>query len=143
MAKQAKSAEIEVTPRLVNKLVGGILEKYSELETARGSFMNRARRIREGIQSVLDEGAARGVPPKLMKLMIKIEQHQTKLQAMIAEFDSEERKLLKKIVVARGDKKQLALFNDLPEAVKPPKEVVVAADAKEKRSKKKGNGATG
>lgn len=141
MAKPAKTAEIEVTPRVVNKIISDILEKYADLESARGSFMNRARRIREGIQGVVDGAAARGIPPKITKLTIKIEQTQAKLQAMMAELDGEERKMLRKLITAHGDKKQLALFADLPDAVKAPKEDVVVVDDKPK--KKKGPGATG
>jgi len=145
MAKAAKTKDIEISDRLVNKIIRDILEKYSELETARGSFMNRARRIREGIQGVVDEAAARGIPPKLTKLTIKIEQAQKKLQAMMAELDAEERKLLKRIVVAHGDKAQLQLFNDLPPAVAAPKEVVIADSKAEKKppKAKKAKGVTG
>ena len=145
MAKAAKSKDVEISERVVNRIIRDILEKYSELETARGSFMNRARRIREGIQGVIDEAAARGIPPKLTKLTIKIEQAQAKLQAMMAELDAEERKLLRKIVVAHGDKAQLQLFNDLPPAVAAPEEVVIPDEKAEKKPKaaKKAKGVTG
>lgn len=142
MAKSAKSAEIEVTPRVVNKIIGDILGHYADLESARGSFMNKARRIREHIQSVVDGAAARGIPPKLTKLTIKIEQTQAKLQSLMAELDSEERKLLKKVITAHGNTAQLKLFDDLPPAVKAEKPIVVE-DTKKKARAKKGEGATG
>ena len=126
MAKPAKAAQVvEVTPKIVNGLIKLILESHSDLESARGSFMNKARRIRETIQATIDSGAARGIPPKMTKLMIKIEQLQAKLKTNLAELDSEERKLMKRIVIAHGSKEQLALFSDLPEAAKPEKPVVI------------------
>lgn len=132
MAKSAKATDVEITPRIVNKIIGDILEKYADLESTRGAFMNKARRIRDGIQTVIEGAAARGIPPKITKLTIKIEQTQAKLQSLMAELDGEERKLLKRIVVAHGNKKQLALFADLPEAVRPPKAVVVELKPKRK-----------
>jgi hypothetical protein len=127
MAKNAKQVEIEVTPKLIKKLISDILAEYGELESARGAFMNRARRIRERIGSHIEGAAARGIPAKISKLTIKIQQTQIKLQGLMAELDSEERRLLKRIITAHGDKAQLQLFADLPPALKPPKEVVIEA----------------
>jgi hypothetical protein len=135
MARSAKTTDIEITERVANKLIGDILSKYADLETARGQFMNQARRIREGIQSVIDGAAARGIAPKITKLTIKIEQTQAKLQGLMAELDAEERKQLKKILVAHGNKAQLRLFDDLPEAVRPPPVVILSGGRTPKHPK--------
>lgn len=131
-AKVAKNAGVEVSPRVVNRIIGDILSHYADLESERGKFMNRARRIREGIQSVIDGATARGIAPKITKLVIRIEQTQQKLQSLMAELDSEERKDLRKIVVAHGNKAQLSLFNDLPPAPKPEQPVLIETKSRKK-----------
>lgn len=118
MAKAAKSGNIEVTPRLVNGVIKDVLDKFDVIESARGTYMNAARRQREGISAVYERAAQQGIPQKVMKLQIRIEQTQTKLSSLITELESEERAMLEKVVRAHGEKTQLALFPDLPAGAK-------------------------
>lgn len=76
--------------------------------------------------------AARGVPPKLTKLLHGIERTQTKLRSQLAELDAVERKLMKKLATAHGDKAQLSLFADLP-AADGPEAVVIETKSKGKK----------
>jgi hypothetical protein len=126
MAKAAKQVEVEITPRVVNGIVTDVLAAFDDLESARGAYMNKARKQREIIAAVYERGAAQGIPQKVMKLQIRIEQTQTKLNGLITDLESENLKLLQKVVKARGDKKQLALFADLPKAVKKPRKAKAA-----------------
>jgi len=124
MAKQAKTVEVEVTERTVKGIVKDVLSGFDDLESARGSYMNKARRIRETITAIYERGAARGIPQKVMKLQIKIVQQKAKLVSLITELEGEERKMLQKVAKAYGDHAQLALFKELPpipKAEKPPK----------------------
>ena len=118
MAKAAKSGNIEVTPRLVNGVIKDVLDKFEVIESARGTYMNAARRQREGISAVYERAAQQGIPQKVMKLQIRIEQTQTKLSSLITELEGEERAMLEKVVRAHGEKTQLALFPDLPAGAK-------------------------
>ena len=119
MAKAAKSGNIEVTPRLVNGVIKDVLDKFDVIESARGTYMNAARRQREGISAVYERAAQQGIPQKVMKLQIRIEQTQTKLSSLITELEGEERAMLEKVVRAHGERTQLALFPDLPAGTKP------------------------
>ena len=49
MAKAAKSVEVEITDRMANKFVKDILEHFENIESARGTFMNKARRERDAM----------------------------------------------------------------------------------------------
>jgi hypothetical protein len=59
----------------------------------------------------------------------------------MAELDAEERKQLKKILVALGNKAQLRLFDDLPEVTKPIPVVVLKAGSTRPRHPKGASGA--
>jgi len=141
MAKSAKATpDIEITERMEAKFVKDVLEQHELIESARGSYMNKARRHRETIVTVLEGLAARGVPQSVSKLHIKVIQTQEKLKGLLAELDSEERKMAMKLAKCRG-KEQLALFADLPPAEKP--EVVEAAATKEPKAAAKAKGGKG
>jgi len=115
MAKAAKQATgVEPSPKLVNGIVKDVLECHDQIESARGKYMNAARRQRELMSAVYERGAAHGLPQRVMKLQIKIEQLQAKLVGAITELEAENRKMLHRVAKARGNKAQLALFNELP-----------------------------
>jgi hypothetical protein len=114
MAKSAKQVDVVITSKLVDGIVKDVLAGFEQIDSARGKYMNAARRQRELIAAVYERAASQGIPQKVMKLQIKIEQMQSKLTGMITELEAESRKLLHKVVKARGDKSQLALFTDLP-----------------------------
>jgi hypothetical protein len=119
MAKAAKSGNIEVTPRLVNGVIKDVLDKFDVIESARGTYMNAARRQRDAIANVYERAAQQGIPQKVMKLQIKIEQTQAKLTGLITELEEENRAMLEKVVRAHGVPTQMALFPDMPAGVKP------------------------
>ena len=70
MAKNVKDNEPEITERLVNGLIRDVLGEQANLESARGAYMNKARRIREAIGGIFERGASKGIPQKIMKLKI-------------------------------------------------------------------------
>jgi hypothetical protein len=120
MAKAAKSGNIEVTPRLVNGVIKDVMEAFDMIESARGTYMNAARRQRDKMASVYERAAQQGIPQKVMKLQIKIEQTQAKLTGLITELEEENRAMLEKVVRAHGVPTQLALFPDIaPAGVRP------------------------
>jgi uncharacterized protein YukE len=121
MAKAAKQQDVEVTPKFINGILKDVGEANEQIDSARGKYMNAARRQRELIAAVYERAAAQGIPQKVMKLQVKIEQLQAKLTGAITELEAENRKILHKVVKAHGDKAQLALFSDLPPLPKEPK----------------------
>jgi hypothetical protein len=118
MAKAAKEAGREPSERDGNKAIEGVLVHFGNIETARGKFMNAARREREGMATIYENLAAKGVPQDVAKLEVQIARMLLKLKGKVAELDSAKRKQLQKL--ARGyDKTQMSLFADLPPAKEP------------------------
>jgi hypothetical protein len=122
MAKPAKSVEAEVSDKDAKKFVAQILAHFDNIESARGTYMNRARRERDGMTAIYESMAARGVPQKSAKTNIKIIRLLQKAKALMAELEADEAKMAKKLAKAQGDKQQLLLWNDLPSQDKPKKE---------------------
>ena len=55
MAKAAKAVEVEITERMANKFVKDIMERFENIESLRGKFMNGARKEKEAM-TVIYEG---------------------------------------------------------------------------------------
>ena len=128
MAKSAKvCGEVEVTERTINKFDGDILKHYENIESARGRFMNAARKERDGMVALATGMAARGVSQKAAKTHIKIIRALEKIKGWTADLEVEDRKMVTKLAKAQGDKRQLMLFNELPPIPKPTKEEREAA----------------
>ena len=112
MAKAAKSVEVQISEKTASKFI----------ESARGTYMNAARREREAMVTIYEGMAARGVSQKSAKVEIKIVRAMEKIKGWIADLEAEDRKMVQKLAKAVNDKKQLMLFpDDLPKAEKPPK----------------------
>jgi hypothetical protein len=116
MAKAAKSqpAETEVPDRVINKAVKDILDRYSNIETARGRYMNAARAERDAMATVYENLSARGIPQKAAKTEIKIIQLIEKVHGLLAELEEDNRKMVERMAKAQDDKKQLELLFDTP-----------------------------
>ncbi len=121
MAKKANEAQADFTPAQVNATLKKVFGHLDELESARGAFMNKARRFREQIAAAIEGATQHGIPTKLMRLQVKIEQTERKLKGYIDELEIEERKLLKRIVKAHGVPSQLSLFGPEAKESKPKK----------------------
>ena len=143
MAKPAKSVEVEITERTANQLVKGILERFDNIESARGKFMNAARREREGMTAIYEQMAARGISQKVAKTEIKIVRLLERIKSLMAELAADERKMVQRIAKVRGDKQQLSLFADLPKPPKPKKAEKATADNVVPIGAKNGQGAEG
>jgi hypothetical protein len=121
MAKAAKQVDAEFTPKLINGIIKDINEADEQIDSARGKYMNAARRQRELKQAVYERAASQGIPQKVMKLQVEAERLLEKYLGKVAELEVENRKMALKIAKVRGNKAQMALFNDLPPMPKEPK----------------------
>jgi hypothetical protein len=122
MAKQAKEVDTaEITPRIVNAMIKDVLEGFANIDSAKGKYMSAAKRQRELIGAVYERAAQKGIPQVVAKLQVEIERLQMKLAGKITDLEIENRKLLQRVIKARGNKTQLALFADLPAMPKPTK----------------------
>lgn len=121
MAKAAKSVEVEITDRMANKFVKDILERYDTIEDARDKLKRVTERERDGMNTIYESMAARGVSQKAAKTNIKIIRAMEKIRGWLADLEADDRKVAQKLAKAQGDKGQLLLFGDLPPIPKPTK----------------------
>ena len=131
MAKSAKARVAEVTPKVL-KNIRAIHECYEEIDSARGKFLNASRSKRERMTSLYEAMAMEGIPQKSAKLIVKIDRALRRIEGWQADLEAEDRKIAQKIAKARGDKKQLAFWTDMPKAKKDkaeaPKLELIAAE---------------
>lgn len=125
MAKPAKSADGEISEARANKFRADVLERFERIESAKGTYMNRARQEREAIQTMVEGLAAFGISNKAAKLNILIARTHERLIGLIADLEVEQRKQVQKLAKAQGDKRQMALFTDLPKQERPSRANVV------------------
>lgn len=122
MAKAAKTVgEVELTERIANKFVKDILAHFEAIESARGKFMNVARRERDQMTVIYESMAQKGISQTAAKTEIKIVRALEKVKGWMADLEAEDRKMVMKIAKATADKKQLLLFGELPPLPKPTK----------------------
>jgi len=118
MAKQAKQASVEFTERDVKKFVADILERQANIESAKGAYMRQARSERDGMNSIYEGMAARGLAQKIAKTEIAILGLIERIKRLTAEMDSDQRKMLEKVARMQGDKKQLSLLLEVPRPIR-------------------------
>jgi len=114
MAKAAKSVEVEITDRMANKFVKDILERYDTIEDARDKLKRVTERERDGMNTIYEGLAARGVSQKAAKTEIKIVRALEQIKGWVADLEIEDRKMVERLAKAQGDKRQLLLFGELP-----------------------------
>jgi hypothetical protein len=125
MAKAAKSPDGEITEARAKKFRADVLERHERIESAKGTYMNRARQEREAIQTLVEGLTQFGISNKVAKLNIKIAIWTERIAGWYADLEVEQRKQVVKLAKAQGDKKQLSLFGDLPKHEKPSRHNVV------------------
>jgi hypothetical protein len=116
MAKPAKSVapDVEITERRGKKFLADIMERHENIESARGTYMNKARREREAMTTIYEGLAALGISQKASKLNVKIAMSLEKIKGWLSDLEAEDRKMAQRLAKAQGDKKQLMLFSELP-----------------------------
>jgi len=121
MAKQAKAQEVEISDKDGRKFLADIFARLENIESARGTFMNRARREREGMVAIYEEMAGRGFSQKISKLIVKIAVADEKIRGWQSELEEEEKKIAVMLAHAVGGE-QLSFWDDEPKQPKQPKQ---------------------
>jgi hypothetical protein len=103
---------------MAGKFLTSILDAYANIESARGKFMNAARKEREQMTALYEQMAANGVSQKSAKTNVKITRAMLKIEGWIADLEDEDRKMAARLAKAQEDKRQLSFFPDEP---KPPR----------------------
>ena len=93
MAKAAKDREVEVTDRVASKFLKDILQRFDNIESARGRYMNAARRERDAMVVIYEKMAAAGVSQKAAKANIKIVRALQRIQGWMADLEADDRNM--------------------------------------------------
>ena len=109
MARKASPAQSNTpTSEDVQNAVRSIEQRYTELATERGAYMQRCRRIREDMSSNYDAAGLSGISKKLLQKIIKERELERKIAGLTDDLENDERMELEMLVEALGD------FGELP-----------------------------
>lgn len=108
MAKKANENTNAPESDHVKEAVRNIEERYNELASARGTYMQKCRQIRETMAAHYDVAGERGISKKLLKKIIKERDLERKIDALGADLEPDERSELEMLVERLGD------FGSLP-----------------------------
>jgi murein L,D-transpeptidase YcbB/YkuD len=117
MAKAAKHKEPEVGSKAV-RILRTVHVCYENIESARGRYMNAARKEREHMQSQYEALAALGISQASAKINVKIDRALTKIKGWLSDLEIEDRKMAERIAKAQENKRQLSFWADLPKPTK-------------------------
>ena len=122
MAKSAKDVDhSDQINKRAGKFLQEILAHYENIETARGRFMNAARKERDGMQAIYEGMAALGVSQRSAKTNVKIARALARIDGWLAELADEDNKMAQRLAKAQQDKRQLMFWTNLPKQSKPKK----------------------
>lgn len=108
MARKATASSNSPTPEDVQHAVRSIEQRYTELATERGKYMQLCRRIREEMGSNYDAAALNGISKKLLQKIIKERDLERKIASLTDDLESDEQRELEMLIEALGE------FGDLP-----------------------------
>ncbi len=93
MAKPA-TASNHFDPDIVNALLGKIDGYHADLASMKGSYMANCRNVRESIKAVFDEGKAKGVPSKELRVLVKIRLHEAASTKLYEDLEADQQETL-------------------------------------------------
>ena len=108
MARKATASSNSPAPEDVQHAVKAIEQRYTELATERGKYMQICRRVREEMASNYDAAGLNGISKKLLQKIIKERDLERKIDGLTKDLEPDERHELEMLVEALGD------FGDLP-----------------------------
>jgi Skp family chaperone for outer membrane proteins len=82
---------------------------YADLATERGKYMQKCKKIREGMSDEYDSAAKRGISKKLLKKIVKEREYDRKIEALTADLEEDERSELDMLMEKLGDFANTAL----------------------------------
>lgn len=92
----------------VKAAVKAIEERYDDLASERGTYMQKCKRIREGMANDYEAAGNRGISKKLLKKIIQERTYERKIDALTADLEPDERSELEMLV------EKLGAFADTP-----------------------------
>jgi hypothetical protein len=64
---------------------------FDDLATERGKYMQKCKKIREGMADEYESAAKRGISKKLLKKIVKEREYDRKIEALTADLEEDER----------------------------------------------------
>jgi hypothetical protein len=99
----AKDGSNGATPEQVKEAFDDIIGFYTELASERGTYMQRARQIRERMSEVYDSAAEKGITRRVLKAKVKEHLTQEKLLAIREGLEDDDRLEFDKLAEVLGD----------------------------------------
>jgi len=109
MARKATATSNTPTPEDVQHAVRAIEQRYTELATERGKYMQVCRRIREEMSGNYEAAGLNGISKKLLVKIIKERDLERKIAGLTDDLEPDERSELEVLVEALGDFRELPL----------------------------------
>jgi uncharacterized protein (UPF0335 family) len=110
----AKAAAATTTngfdPKIVQPLVKKIEGFFDDLDSERGTYMQKCRSIRESISAVYEEADARGIPKKELRAFVTARLKLEKARAVLDALEADQRETVEMLSEAFGDAADLPLF---------------------------------
>lgn len=108
MARKANENTNSPSDEDVKSAVKNIEERYQDLASERGVYMQKCKRIREGMANDYEAAGNRGISKKLLKKIIKERDLERKIEALTIDLEPDERSELEMLV------EKLGAFVDTP-----------------------------
>jgi len=103
MAKHATEATNSPSGENVQAAVEHIEQRYAELASERGVYMQKCKRIRETMSQNYDEASDKGISKKLLKKIIKERDLERKIDALTEDLEPDERSELDMLIEKLGE----------------------------------------
>jgi hypothetical protein len=103
MARKANEATNSPDDEDVKVAVKNIEERYADLASERGIYMQKCKRIREGMANDYDTAGNRGISKKLLKKIIKEREYERRIDALTLDLEPDERSELEMLVEKLGE----------------------------------------
>jgi hypothetical protein len=107
---QPASATNTFDPTIVKPIVDKIEGFLADLDSERGSYMQRCRSIRDSMSSAYEEGKARGIPKKELRALVRTREKLRAARRVLDDLEPEQRQTVEMLAEAFGDAADLPLF---------------------------------
>src|SRR3954468_5604469 len=92
----------------IQAAVSNIEARYADLASERGVYMQKCKRIREGMSDDYDRAADKGISKKLLKKIVKERELERKIDALTLDLEPDEQSELAMLIEKLGE------FGELP-----------------------------
>ena len=103
MARKANESTNAPAEEDVQAALRNIEDRYADLASERGVYMQKCKRIREGMSDDYDRASDKGISKKLLKKIVKEREYERKIDALTIDLEPDERSELEMLVEKLGE----------------------------------------